>query len=228
MVLPAKGGLPSSRSRRPEPAVRIADLVRKVARKAMSKKQNDAFRVDVANLPACFPTHLHSPSFWEWLGRTVATFGLLEDTLARAIFAFTGTKRYPPEEIEVAFERWIPSLVQAHSDTLNPLIDKYAAAVRAHPDAQFKNLDDLVAHLREASKIRNAICHGAWMPPNPNGVSELRYFNKKGEFFDSHINELFLRQLQQHATELVVAIVDSVTVMGFQFPGSSGPGIPIR
>ncbi|GES47133.1 hypothetical protein RsS62_63850 [Rhizobium dioscoreae] len=157
----------------------------------------------------------------------MATFGLLEDTLARAIFAFTGTRRYSPEEIEGAFEKWIPGLQQTLSDTLNPLIDKYAAAVRAHPDAQFKNLDELVAHLREASKIRNAICHGAWMPPDANGLSELRYFTKKGEVFDSRIDEPFLRQLQQHATELVLAVVDSVTVMGFQFPGSSSPGIPI-
>jgi hypothetical protein len=50
------------------------------------------FIVDIKNLPASFPTHRHSAAFWENLGRTVATFGFLEEVLGKAIFAFTATK----------------------------------------------------------------------------------------------------------------------------------------
>jgi hypothetical protein len=35
------------------------------------------FGVDLKKLPPLFPTHGHSPIFWENLGRTVATFGFL-------------------------------------------------------------------------------------------------------------------------------------------------------
>ncbi len=34
------------------------------------------------SLPPSFPTHQHSPKFWEQLGRTVATFGCLEEVRA--------------------------------------------------------------------------------------------------------------------------------------------------
>lgn len=50
------------------------------------------FVVDIDKLPANFPTHRHDPAFWEALGRTVATFGFLEEVLGKAIFAFTATR----------------------------------------------------------------------------------------------------------------------------------------
>ena len=37
-----------------------------------------------------------SPQFWEQLGRTVATYGFLEEVLGKAIFAFTATRNYEP------------------------------------------------------------------------------------------------------------------------------------
>jgi hypothetical protein len=37
------------------------------------------FIADIENLPASFPTQRHSAAFWENLGRTVATFGFLEE-----------------------------------------------------------------------------------------------------------------------------------------------------
>ena len=48
--------------------------------------------VDFKNLPQMFPTNRHEPQFWEMLGRTVATYGFLEETLGKAIFSFTATR----------------------------------------------------------------------------------------------------------------------------------------
>ena len=56
--------------------------------------------VDYNALPEKYPTHLHEPDFWESLGRAIATFGLLEETLSKAIFSFTATKSYSEEEIQ--------------------------------------------------------------------------------------------------------------------------------
>ena len=39
--------------------------------------------VDLESLPPMFPTHLHSAELWEHLGRTIATFGHLEEVWAR-------------------------------------------------------------------------------------------------------------------------------------------------
>jgi len=58
-------------------------------------------------LPEDFPTHRHAGAFWEALGRTVATFGFLEETIAKAIFVFTGTRDVAAQEIEAEFEKWL-------------------------------------------------------------------------------------------------------------------------
>ena len=57
---------------------------------------------DPSTLPPHFPAHRHDRSFWESLGRTVATFGFLEEMLTKAVFALTATRRYGPDEIEAA------------------------------------------------------------------------------------------------------------------------------
>jgi hypothetical protein len=84
-----------------------------------SKKQG--FVVALDSLPPLFPTHLHSPEFWEQLGRTVATFGWLEEVLGKAIFALTGTVPYDEAERQGAFERWLPTLERALTDPLGGL-----------------------------------------------------------------------------------------------------------
>jgi len=47
-------------------------------------------------------------------------------------------------------------------EQLGPLIDSFGKAVREHPEATLANPDDLLAALREASKVRNALCRGSW------------------------------------------------------------------
>ncbi len=58
----------------------------------MNNNQAKRLIVDRDKLPPLFPTHRHSPQIWEQLGRTVATYGFLEEVLGKAIFAFTATR----------------------------------------------------------------------------------------------------------------------------------------
>lgn len=69
-------------------------------------------------MPELFPTNFHSPLFWEQLGRTIATFGFIEEVLGKAIFAFTATRKYEAQEIEDAYEAWLPRLERALTDQL--------------------------------------------------------------------------------------------------------------
>ena len=171
-----------------------------------------------------FPTNFHEPEFWGALGRAVATFGFLEETLAKAIFAFTATKPYSEEEIKKALDEWLPKLQRALSDQLGNLIESFGKAVREHPDAAIENLDDLLRALKEASKIRNVICHGSWPPPNSYGASVPFFVNRQQERFEIPIDISFLKQLQLHVSELICTVIDTVIFMGWQFPGSRGPG----
>jgi hypothetical protein len=180
--------------------------------------------LDLEALPPLFPTHKHEPMFWESLGRVVATFGFLEETLGKAIFAFTGTKPYSEEEIQKAYDKWLPKLQNALSDQLCNLIESYGKAVREHPEATIENLDELLDDLKKAVKIRNVICHGSWQSPNAEGASVPFFVNRQQECFETAIDIPFLLQLQKHVSELICAVINTVSHMGLQFPGSQGPG----
>lgn len=183
--------------------------------------------IDLDRLPANFPTHLHAPEFWEALGRTVATFGFLEETLGKAIFSFTATRPYEEAELEAAFEAWVPKLERALSDALGGLIDSFGKAVRDHKDATISNLPELLEDLRKAAEVRNVLCHGSWRAPDRAGRSLPLYVTRKNKVFDTLVDLAFLEQTQRHVIELACSVMDNVTHMGWQFPGSNGPGEPI-
>lgn len=48
--------------------------------------------------------------------------------------------------------------------------------------------------------------------------------NRQKEVFDTAIDSNFLNQVQKHTVDLVCAVINTVTKMGWQFPGSNGPG----
>lgn len=98
-----------------------------------------AVLVDLGALPANFPTHRHEAVFWEKVGRTVATFGFLEEVLGKATFAFTVRKQHAASESEEAFEAWLEKpegLEGALMDPLTGLIDRLARAVEEYSNAR--------------------------------------------------------------------------------------------
>jgi hypothetical protein len=190
----------------------------------VSSDEQVRYIVNQSELPEQFPTHKHASAFWESLGRAVATFGFLEETLTKAIFSFTATKPYDESEIEQAFKEWVPKLERSLSDTLGSLIDTYGKAVREHPDSTITNLEDLLNDLREASRLRNVLCHGSWKMPNSDGASIPFFVNRQNEIFQTPIDQAFINQVQKAAIGLACQVINTVTHMGWQFPSSAGPG----
>jgi hypothetical protein len=188
-------------------------------------------KVDISQLPSSFPTQMHAHAFWEALGRTVATFGFLEETLGKAIFAYTGMRQIPAEQSNAAYEKWILTLQHALSDTLGSLIDTYGKAVRDHGGTAFENFDVLIDHLREAAQLRNVLCHGSWnKKPDAEGRCVPFFVTGLGEkqrIFETPIDIAYLQQAQRGVAELACEVITTVTFMGWRFPGSSGPGIPL-
>jgi hypothetical protein len=182
----------------------------------------ERFVVDHKNLPPYFPTHGHSAAFWEALGRTVATFGFLEEVLGKAIFAFTATKPIPPEKAEAEFEKWLPTLKRALSDPLGGLIDTYGKAIRDRGGATTTNVNDLLNDLRKACQVRNVLCHGSWRVPDDHGRSLPFFVDKRQRIFTTRVDVAYLQQVQRHAGELIIHVINTVTHMGYQFPGSRG------
>ena len=147
------------------------------------------YYIEPESLPELFPTHKHEPAFWEVLGRTVATFGFLEEILGKAIFALTATKPYSEEDIQAAYEAWYKKLEKALTDQLSYLTKSYDKSLREHPQSTITNIDELIEQLNEAAKIRNVICHGSWRTPE----STLHLFSLAGGWPGAALAQQFLR-----------------------------------
>jgi hypothetical protein len=175
-----------------------------------------------------FPTHKHSPQFWEHLGRAVATFGFLEEVLAKAIFAFTATREYPEEDIEDAYQAWLPQLERALTASLKSLARAYGKAAKENPKCRTQNIDELVARLEKAADLRNVLAHASWnKAPDDNGASVPRFVNRDKLSFDDAVDIDYLKRIQIGVADLACSVMDTVTHMGHEFPGSAGPGKPI-
>ena len=183
--------------------------------------------VNIDKLPERYPTHAHTEAFWIELGRAVATFGFLEEMLGKAIFALSATREYAQDDLDAAYEKWLPLLVKAVSDPLGSLIDEYGKVARDHTKPLIENFEDLIEDLKQAKRLRDVICHGSWRMPDQSGRSLPLFVNRKGEIFETPVDAEFLAQLQRNVAELSCLVVNSVTHSGWQFPGSGGPGNPV-
>lgn len=188
--------------------------------------------IDRDNLPPMFPTHRHSSQFWEQLGRAIASFGFLEDTLRRAYFAFTGTRPVAPEDAERAVKEWGAQLERIMTEQLWNLAEKFGEAASSNPNNSTENIEELVSAIKEAAVLRNVLCHGSWMVPDQDGKSLPRFTrrdrkSKELVVFEGKVDVEYLLQLQAHVTDLICSVIDTVTHMGYKFPGGAGPGKPI-
>jgi hypothetical protein len=190
----------------------------------MNDEKSAHYCIDQDGLPDRFPTHRHEATFWESLGRAVATFGFLEEILGKAIFVFTATGSYEEANIHQAYAEWLPKLERALIDPLGNLIDAYGKAVRDNPDTVIENLDELLGDLQKASQMRNILCHGSWRLPDTSGAAIPFFLNRQKQIVDSAMDRQFIDQVQQHTANLACAVINTVTQMGWQFPGSDGPG----
>lgn len=171
-----------------------------------------------------YPTHRHTSEFWEELGRTIATFGFLEEMLKKATYAFASITPCSEEEYESKNMEFEKQLVRIVSGSLSKLIDEYDKTVRKHPDANTDNLDDLIKYLRKGTEFRNMLCHSSWGPPNENGASVPFFVNSRNEKFNSPIDVEFLRKIRLCVVELICDVRDSITLMGWNFPGGHDMG----
>lgn len=187
----------------------------------------ESYVLNVDMLPSGQPTHILPAEFWEHLGRAVGAFGYLEEVLGKAIFAFTSTKTYPESEVEDAFKRWIKTMNRALSETLPPLSDMYLKAVEDLQGTPSTETTQLVEEIKEAAKVRNILCHASWRAENDAGEIIPLFVNRKQEYVDSSIDVDFLKQVHAHVAELCIVVIESVTILGYRFPGSNGPGLPI-
>lgn len=180
--------------------------------------------IDREKLHTDYPTHCHEPPFWEEMGRTVAAFGFIEEMLGKSIYALTGTKEIDPEGNPELFNEWIKTLEKALTDQLGGLILGYEKALAENERTKGKDYSKQIDELKQAKDIRNALCHGSWDKPDDQGRSIPKFVNRKLMIFDTPVDVDFLRQTRAGLRHIACDILDSVTSVGYKFPGSDSPG----
>ncbi len=108
--------------------------------------------IDFDQLPKDFPTHLHTSEFWEALGRTVATFGFLEEILGKAIFAITVSKNSTTEELDFRYSKWVPIFESALTDQLYKLAESYGKSAKTHQEfkSESQSIQALVDDIKKS------------------------------------------------------------------------------
>lgn len=180
--------------------------------------------IDRDKLHIDWPTQFHEPGFWEELGRTVATFGFIEEMLGKAIFALTGAKEFDPAGDPEAFNEWIKTLEKALTDQLGGLIISYERALAENQRTKGNDYSAQLAELKQAKDIRNTFCHGSWDKPDDQGRTVPKFVNRKLMVFETRVDVRFLKQTRSALRHIVCDILDSVTSVGYQFPGTGSPG----
>lgn len=184
-------------------------------------------RVDRSKLPAEWPTHRGTPAFWEELGRAVAAFGFLEDTLARAYFGLTATREYASiGEAEAAFPKWRTNLERSLTDTLASLSSKVGEAFENDDRVPADVGSDIVRRLHELAVWRNALCHGAWVRFDADGSAGLRYFRRTRdgpEALDCSLSSEEIANIRAGTVDVTICLVDAVACTGVRFPGTTRP-----
>lgn len=180
--------------------------------------------IDREKLPADYPTHPYASHFWEELGRTVAVFGFLEEMLGKAIFALTGMKEFDPDGDPDAFAEWIKTLEKTITDQLRGLIITYEKALADNDLTKNNDYAKLIAELKKAKDIRNVLCHCSWGKPDDQGRTVPRFVNRNLARFETPVDVELLKTTRKAVVDLTCDVLDSVTSLGIQFPGSESPG----
>lgn len=188
------------------------------------EKQQRSYFIDRAKLPPDYPTHAHAPHFWEELGRTVAAFGFLEEMLSKAIFALTGMKEFDPDGDPDAFAEWITTLEKTITGQLGALIGTYGKALADNNLTKDNDYTGLITGLSMAKDIRNVLCHCSWGIPDDQGQTVPRFVNRKLQVFETPVDTQFLQTTRKAVMGMTCDVLDSVTSLGVQFPGSESPG----
>ena len=110
-------------------------------------------------------TQVHDPTgpLWEEIGRNVATFGMLEDLLPRALYIITGHQRVDEaEDAKQKVEEWCAELIKSMSDTLGGLAHSLETAWKERDGGLYPENAEIVQEIRALAKVRNRVCHATY------------------------------------------------------------------
>lgn len=120
---------------------------------------------------------------------------------------------------------WSKELEVVSTSTLVSLANAFGTAAKNHPRANVAYVTSLVADIKAAAEVRNAICHSSWERIDPGKAAPLYIARSAGgekgpSRFHTEVDVPWLDQTQRHAAVLACDTMDAVSALGLPFPGS--------
>lgn len=173
--------------------------------------------------------HLHpdwplsgdNPAFWEELGKTVAMFGNLEDTLTSACYGLTKPPADPSDlraEQVPAYLDWYARIEASRTDAMGVVTDRFIKFLKNDGRIPLAVQDELRAQLDELRRWRNALCHGAWRGFSRNGAGVLSHFYKEKKqvvCFPSKVDLKDLADLRARTVDVIFRVTEAASVAGY-------------
>jgi len=168
-----------------------------------------------------WPLSRDNPAFWEELGKTVAMFGDLEDTLTSACYGLTRPPAHPndlrPEQVP-AYLAWYARVEASRTDAMGVATDRFFELLRNDGRVPHAVRDKLRTQLDELRRWRNALCHGAWHGFSGAGAGVLSHYymeDKRVVRFPSMVALNDLADLRIRIVDTIVRVTEAASVAGY-------------
>ena len=167
-----------------------------------------------------WPLSRDNPAFWEELGKAVAAFGYLENTLVSACYSLTA----PPADPGNMQDEQIPALLQWYreveafrADSLHVLAGRFDKLLKKDGRVPHTVRNGLRKQLDELRHWRNALCHGAWFGFSGDGAGVLSHYfmeNKQAIRFPPTVALKDLAELRARIVDATIRVEETASVAG--------------
>ncbi len=167
-----------------------------------------------------WPLSRDNSAFWEELGKAVAAFGYLENTLVSACYSLTPPPADPrnirAEQIP-AHLQWYAEVEAFRADSLHVLAGRFDKLLRKDGRVPHTVRDELRKRLEELRHWRNSLCHGAWFGFSGDGDGVLSHYtmkNKQVTQFPPMVSLKDLAELRARVVDAIVTVEEAASVAG--------------
>ena len=167
-----------------------------------------------------WPLSRDSPEFWEELGKAVAAFGYLENTLVSSCYSLT----VPPADPRNIQAEQIPDYLQWYAeaeafraDSLHALAGRFDKLLKKDGRVPHTVRSELREQLDELRHWRNALCHGAWFGFSGDGAGVLSHYfmeNKQVIRFPPMVALKDLAELRARVVDVTIRVEETASVAG--------------
>ena len=169
--------------------------------------------------------------FWHELGKTIAAFGYLEHILASTCYALLATGERAAALLYAddadALSQWYNRLIRSQIDSMRGLTLEFDRVLRENGRVPHLVREVLVERLKEPRPWRNAICHGAWLSIDEDGLAHFQHlYLEEGVpvAFEPKFTLNDLSDIRGRTADTTFRVAELASIAGPDDSYAAGPG----